>query len=58
MIHYNYTLQVWIVNGRVKDCEHPQEMKVYDRVFPCCNQHTFRGLPEERALHLLTKLTI
>lgn len=37
---YDYSLQVWVVNGVVRDCRHPQEMKKEG----CCNANRLAGL--------------
>ncbi|TAJ99893.1 MAG: hypothetical protein EPO39_16265 [Candidatus Manganitrophaceae bacterium] len=36
---YDYSLQVWIVNGVVRDCSHPQQMKKEG----CCNANRLAG---------------
>ncbi|MFY9270822.1 MAG: hypothetical protein WAO55_13855 [Candidatus Manganitrophaceae bacterium] len=36
---YDYSLQVWVVNGVVQDCSHPQEMKKGD----CCPAKRLAG---------------
>lgn len=42
--YYDYDLQVWVVNGYVDECGHPDEMKKAG----CCNGHKYAGQkPEE-----------
>lgn len=36
---YDYKLQVWIENGIIQDCNHPQSMKDTG----CCTSHTLAG---------------
>lgn len=36
---YDYSLQVWVVNGIVRDCSHPEEMKKGD----CCSAKRLAG---------------
>ncbi|NKE70179.1 hypothetical protein [Candidatus Manganitrophus noduliformans] len=36
---YDYSLQVWVVNGVVRDCSHPDEMKKGD----CCSAKRLAG---------------
>lgn len=36
---YDYSLQVWVVNGAVRDCSHPEEMKKES----CCNANRLAG---------------
>lgn len=36
---YDYSLQVWVVNGAVRDCSHPEEMKKEG----CCNANRVAG---------------
>ncbi len=38
--YYDYDLQAWILGGKVRDCNHPQETK--DK--GCCNGHRFAGM--------------
>lgn len=48
---FDYHLQVWVDQGIVKDCGHPEEMKEND----CCNAHrlaglSIRGIPEAEVI--------
>ena len=36
---YDYSLQVWVVDGVIQDCGHPEEMKAKG----CCNTHKLTG---------------
>jgi hypothetical protein len=36
---FDYALQVWIVEGAIQDCSHPQEMKAKG----CCNGYVLAG---------------
>jgi hypothetical protein len=36
---YDYSLQVWIVDGVIQDCGHPSEMKARG----CCNAYKLAG---------------
>ncbi len=36
---FDYALQVWVINGYIQDCGHPEEMKNQG----CCNQHKLAG---------------
>lgn len=47
-LHFNYTLQVWVIDGKVKECNHPQAMKAQG----CCNGYVYRGLDETHALQV------
>ena len=36
---YCYDLQVWMIDGVILDCNHPESMKLDD----CCNSHKLAG---------------
>ncbi len=36
---YDYKLQLWVENGIIQDCSHPQSMKEAR----CCASHTLAG---------------
>jgi hypothetical protein len=39
---FDYSLQVWIVEGIVQRCGHPARMREHG---PCCNQDLYAGRP-------------
>jgi hypothetical protein len=45
---FNYDLQVWIVNGRVKECGHPARMRLVHDF--CCNAWRYSDWPESAAI--------
>ena len=38
---FDYELQVWIANGIIQRCEHPQTMRSDGK--PCCNAYRLAG---------------
>jgi|TARA_R110000822_G_C14888127_1_gene447384 hypothetical protein len=40
-VKYNYELQVWVKNGIIQPCGHPDTMKTNGH---CCDQDKFKGL--------------
>jgi hypothetical protein len=50
---FNYDLQVWIVDGHVRKCGHPERMRrdVYGKPLgPCCRAWKWQGLTEDEAI--------
>lgn len=52
---FDYSLQVWVLDGIIQNCGHPEEMKTQG----CCNQHKLAGrklldIPEAEAREELT----
>lgn len=43
-IEFNYELQVWVVDGIVQPCGHPETMK------GCCNARKYAGLTIQQAV--------
>lgn len=39
---FDYSLQVWVIDGAIQPCAHPLTMR--QRFRPCCNQHWLAGL--------------
>lgn len=42
-LYYDYDLQVWVKEGTILDCNHPNEMKDGG----CCAAHKLAGLKPE-----------
>lgn len=40
--YYDYDLQVWVVDGAVRDCAHPESMRGQSRT--CCMSHRLAGM--------------
>jgi hypothetical protein len=38
---FDYELQVWVVNGIIQHCGHPDRMRLQDR--SCCNAYRLAG---------------
>ncbi len=38
-ISFDYRLQVWVINGIIQNCGHPESMRPN-----CCNGDRFKGL--------------
>lgn len=39
-LHFDYKLQVYILDGIIQGCNHPDSMKTNG---PCCNQDKLKG---------------
>lgn len=44
---FNYSLQVWVLDGIVKVCKHPSWMR---RDGECCNSWVWAGMTEDEAI--------
>jgi hypothetical protein len=40
---FDYNVQAWVTNGRVKGCAHPESMR--EGGVPCCSAHVYAGQP-------------
>lgn len=48
--HFNYEIQAWVLRGRVKACAHPDSMRAFGGIHPCCNAFAYQGMTEAAAV--------
>ena len=53
--NYDYDLQVWVNDGVIEDCGHPDHMK--ETAVSCCNAHRFAGMKIDEVNKTFTKIT-
>jgi len=49
---FDYDLQVWIIEGTVQTCGHPDDMRIDGK--PCCNANEYAGRDRAEVIKQLT----